>query len=338
MSQYVPGLRDGGSFCVINGGIMKKANLVIAVIAIVLATVFCLSACNQAAETTPTTTKMTVDRDGNEIKVPEKIDKIMTFAPSITQIAQSMGYSEKIVGIDNYSTSYLLEPLENVSIFESTAPDNETILVLDPDIIFVTGMSFVEGVNPYQTLIDAGICVAVIPSSNSLEDIKKDIQFIADCMGEPQKATAIIDKMNDDIKTIKAIGDTITEKKTVHFEIAALPYIYSFGKGTFLDEMITIIGAENVYANEDSWIAVSEESAIDSNPDVILTSINYIDDPVAEIMNRSGWEAVTAVKNGEVYKFSSDQTDVPNQFVTEALFEMAKFVYPDEYADVNYKE
>jgi iron complex transport system substrate-binding protein len=338
MSQYVPGLRDGGSFCVINGGIMKKANFVIAILAIVLMVALCFSACNQTAETVPTIVKTTVDRDGNEITVPEKIDKIMTLAPSITQITQSMGYSEKIVGIDNYSEAYLLQPLKNVSVFESTAPDNETILVLDPDIIFVTGMSFVEGVNPYQTLIDAGICVAVIPSSNSLEGIKKDIQFIADCMGEPSTATVIIDKMNDDINTIKAIGDTITEKKTVHFEIAALPYIYSFGKGTFLDEMITLIGAENVYANEDSWIPVTEEAAIAKNPDVILTSVNYLDDPVAEITNRTGWEAVTAVKNAEIYKFTSDQTDIPNQFVTEALFEMAKFVYPDEYADVNYKE
>jgi iron complex transport system substrate-binding protein len=338
MSQYVPGLRDGGSFCVIIGGKMKKANLVIAIFAIILAIALCLSACNQTAETAPTSVKTTVDRDGNEIKVPEKIDKIITLAPSITQTLQSMGYSDKIVGIDNYSEPYLLEPLEEAAVFESTAPDNETILMLAPDIIFVTGMSFVEGVNPYQTLIDSGICVAVIPSSNSLDSIRQDIAFIADCMGEPSTATVIIDKMNDDIETIKNIGETITEKKRVHFEIAALPYIYSFGKGTFLDEMITIIGAENVYGEEDSWIAVAEESAIASNPDVILTSINYIDDPVGEILNRTGWEAVTAVKNGEVYKFTSDQTDVPNQFVTEALFEMAKFVYPDEYADVNYKE
>jgi iron complex transport system substrate-binding protein len=199
-------------------------------------------------------------------------------------------------------------------------------------------MSLIDGVNPYQALIDSGICVAVIPSADSLDGIKRDIQFIADCMGEPEKATPIIDKMNSDIETIKAIGDTIAEKKRIHFEISALPYLYSFGKGTFLDEMITLIGAENVYTDEQSWIAVTEESAIAANPDVILTSVYYIDDPEGEILSRAGWEAVTAVKNGAVHKFASDQTDVPNQFVTEALFEMAKYVYPDEYAGVEYKE
>jgi iron complex transport system substrate-binding protein len=344
---------------------MKKANLAIALL---LAMVLILCACSGAAttaETATTTTaattasaavsssetpeattteaeikpaKPTEDMDGNAISVPEEIDKIITLAPSITQIAQSMGYSEMIVGIDDYSGTYLLEPLDGVTVFDMQSPDNETILTLEPDIIFVTGMNIKDGINPYQILIDSGICVAVIPSADSLDGIKCDIQFIADCMGEPEKATAIIEKMNSDIETIKAIGETITDKKRIHFEISALPYLYSFGKGTFLDEMITLIGAENVYANEEYWVAVTEEAAIAANPDVILTSVYYIDDPEGEIKSRAGWEAVTAIKNGDIHKFTSDQTDVPNQFVTEALFEMAKYVYPDEYAGVEYKE
>jgi iron complex transport system substrate-binding protein len=339
---------------------LKKTNLSIAFL---LAVILCFCACNngnrepQPTETLLTTktetqttttakateteielTKPSVDMDGNQIDVPEEIDKIMTLAPSITQITQSMGYSEMIVGIDDYSGTYLLEPLDDVPVFDMQTPDSETILTLEPDIIFVTGMNIKDGINPYQTLIDSGICIAVIPSADSLDGIKRDIQFIADCMGEPEKATAIIDKMNSDIETIKAIGDTITDKKRIHFEISALPYIYSFGKGTFLDEMITLIGAENVYADEESWIAVTEEAAIAANPDVILTVVNYIDDPEGEIKSRAGWEAVTAVKNGAVHKFTSDQTDVPNQFVTEALFEMAKNVYPDEYAGTEYKK
>jgi iron complex transport system substrate-binding protein len=283
-------------------------------------------------------TKPVTDREGNPIKVPDEIDKILTLAPSITQVAQSMGFSDMIVGIDDYSQGYLSEPLDEVLIFDTQNPDNETLMTLEPDIIFVPGISLVEGVNPYQPLIDAGICIAVIPSATSLEAIKLDIEFIAGCMGTPEKAKVIVDKMNTDIAEIKAIGDTITDKKTVLFEISALPYIYSFGSGTFLDEMITLIGAENVFGSEVSWIAVSEESAIAANPDVILTSVYYIDDPEGEILSRTGWEAVTAVKNGAVHRFISTQTDVPNQYVIEALYEMAKFVYPEEYANVEYKK
>ncbi|MDR0904194.1 MAG: ABC transporter substrate-binding protein, partial [Ruminococcus sp.] len=270
--------------------------------------------------------------------VPEKIEKILSLSPASTQILQSMGYSDLIIGFDTYSEGYLLTPVENPVIFDMQAPDVEKILALSPDIIFIPGISLVDGLNPYSPLIDAGICVAVIPSAESLEQIKADINFIAECMGAPQKAAVIVDKMDADIAAIKAIGDTIANKKTVMFEISAMPYIYSFGSGTYLNEMIEIIGAENVFAAENSWIAVSEESALAANPDVILTSVNYIDDPVNEILSRPGWEAVTAVNTKSVYKFQSDQTDIPNQFVIESLYEMAKFVYPQEYEKIEYTE
>jgi iron complex transport system substrate-binding protein len=300
-----------------------------------------LSACNtevrgQISENPAS--KPTLDRAGNPISVPEEIDRVLTLAPAVTQIVQSMGFSDMIVGIDDYSQSYLLEPTHNLKLFDMQNPDNETIMTLEPDIIFVSGLSMVEGANPFTPLIDSGICVAEIPSSNSLESIKLDIKFIADCMGTPEKADEIINKMDAEIAEIKAIGDSITDKKTVLFEISALPQIYSFGSGTFLDEMITLIGAENVFKDEVSWIAVSEESAIAANPDVILTSIYYLDDPVGEILSRSGWEAVTAVKEKAVHQFKSKQTDIPNQFITEALYEMAKFVYPNEYANIEYQK
>jgi iron complex transport system substrate-binding protein len=290
--------------------------------ALLLSLLLCLSACSFTGEIAA--------------KDDEKPDRILTLAPSLTQIAQSMGYSDMIVGIDSYSEQYLLEPIENVMIFDMQNPDNETIMTLNPDIIFVSNLSMVDGANPFEPLLDAGITIVEIPSSNSLEAIKSDITYFAECMGAPEKAESIVAKMDADIAEIKAIGETITDKKTVHFEISALPYIYSFGSDTFLNEMITIIGAENVYASEVSWIAVSEESALAANPDVILTSTNYIDDPAGEIMSRSGWEAVTAIKNGEVYKLLSTQTDIPNQFAIEVLYEMAKTVYPDEYANVEY--
>lgn len=301
--------------------------------------VFIFTGCQNTSESdTEKSAVTTLDMAGNIIVLPEKAERVISLSPAFTQILQSMGYSDKIAGIDSYSESYLLSPLENVDIFDMQAPDNERLLELSPDIIFIPGISLVDGINPYEPLIDAGICVACIPSANSLEQIKADISFIAQCMGEPEKAVKITEKMDVDIAAVTALAKSITDKKTVLFEIAALPDIYSFGSGTYLNEMIEIIGAENVFAAENSWIAVSEESAISANPDVILTSVNYIDDPVGEILSRSGWEAVTAVKDKKVYKFKSTQTDIPNQFVIGPLYEMAKFVYPETYSSLEYSE
>jgi iron complex transport system substrate-binding protein len=281
--------------------------------------------------------KPAIDRAGTAITVPDNIDRILTLAPSITQTVQSLGFSDRIVGIDNQSKPYLLEPLpEGIPEFDMAAPDNEAIMALEPDIIFVTGMSFINGVNPYEPLIDMGVCIASIPSSESIDAIKQDITFIADCLSVPEKAVSIVTDMDSTIEKVRAIGEKIPDdkRKTVSFEISAMPYIYSFGSGTYLNEMIEIIGAKNVWADENSWIPVSEEAAIAANPDVILTSVNYIDDPAGEILSRPGWDAVTAVKEKAVYAVTSPGASIPNQFITETLVEMAKDIYPDEYKDL----
>ena len=98
--------------------------------------------------------------------------------------------------------------------------------------------------------------------------------------------------------------------------------------------MIDLIGAENVLAGQEGWLSVEEESVVSANPDVILTNVNYIEDPVGEILARPGWEGVTAVQNGGVYTIDNKNSSLPNENIVQALKEMAKAVYPDLYEGV----
>ena len=284
-----------------------------------------LCACALADAAQPTT-----DRAGNEIALPEEINKVVSLAPSTTQLLIDLGLADKIVAVDTYSAMYY-EEVADLLQYDMMTPDNEALALLEPDVIFVTGMSFAHGENPFQPLIDLGACVVVLPSSYSIEDIRLDIAFIADVMDVEEAGQAIIDEMDKTIAEIKAIGETIEEKKTVMFEISALPYIYGPGDHTYLDEMIELIGAVNVLDGQDDWVFVSEESALAMNPDVILTSTDYIEDPIGEILSREGWGDVTAVANKAVYPISSQTSNQPNQHIVEALIDMAKAVYPEYY-------
>ena len=114
---------------------------------------------------------------------------------------------------------------------------------------------------------------------------------------------------------------------------ADYPSIYTFGKGTYLDEMITAIGAENVTGDQEGWVSISEEEAIAMNPDVILTNVDYIEDAVNVIKTSEGWENVNAIKNDEVYYIDATSSNQPNNHVVDAMIEMGKKVYPDQFAD-----
>ena len=301
---------------------MKKKLLSLLLCLVMLFTV----ACNNVTKEETVT-----DREGNEVTIPTNIEKIVSTAPSNTEILTALGMGDKIVCMDTYSEG--IEGVkEDVVKMDFTAPDAEEIIGLEPDIIIASGYNKAgSSDDPFKSLSDAGIPVVYIPSSESIEGIYKDIEFVASIVNQEDKGKEIVDGMKSDIEEISTIGKTIKDKKKVYLEIGPALTLYSVGKSTFLNEMIEIIGAENIFANENSWISPSEESVIDANPDVILTTVNYVENPTEEIKSREGWEHINAVKNNQVYYIDSNSASRPTQNIIKALKEIAKATYPDKY-------
>lgn len=277
------------------------------------------------------TEKTVTDREGNEVTIPTKIERIVSTAPSNTEVLVDLGVADKLVCVDNYSEG--IEGLnKDVEKMDFSAPDAEAIIGLEPDIIIASGYNKSgSGDDPFKAVSDAGISVVYIPSSNSINGIYKDIEFLASIVNAEDEGEKIISNMKKEISEIAEKGKTIKDKKTVYFEIGPAPTLYSIGKDTFVNEMISLIGAENIFKDEESWISPTEESVLDANPDVILTNVNYVDDPVSEIIGRQGWDSITAVKNKDVYSIDADSSSRPTPNIIKALKEMAKAIYPDVY-------
>lgn len=277
------------------------------------------------------TEKTVTDREGNEVTIPTKIERIVSTAPSNTEVLVDLGVADKLVCVDNYSEG--IEGLnKDVEKMDFSAPDAEAIIGLEPDIIIASGYNKSgSGDDPFKAVSDAGISVVYIPSSNSINGIYKDIEFLASIVNAEDEGGKIISNMKKEISEIAEKGKTIKDKKTVYFEIGPAPTLYSIGKDTFVNEMISLIGAENIFKDEESWISPTEESVLDANPDVILTNVNYVDDPVSEIIGRQGWDSITAVKNKDVYSIDADSSSRPTPNIIKALKEMAKAIYPDVY-------
>ena len=273
----------------------------------------------------------TEDRAGEPIELPDKIETIISLAPSTTRVLTDLGLQEKLIAVDTYSAGYQPE-LAALPEFDMMTPDVEKLAEMEPDVIFITGMSLSGGSNPYQALIDLGIPVVGIPTSNSIEAIREDVLFIGECVGETDGAQALVDEMQAEIDEIAAIGATIEDKKTVAVEVSALPQLCYAGGDTYINEMIEIIGAENAYGESDPWASVTEEAAVETNPDVILTCTSYLPDPVGEILSRKGWENVTAIADKAVFQLDEESVNQPNHHITKALREMAEAVYPEKYA------
>lgn len=301
---------------------MKKK--LTSILALVLVVMLATVGCSQKSKTIK-------DREGNDVTLPKKMDRIISTAPSNTEVLVDLGLADKLVAVDKYSTDIkgINKDIEKIDFLN---PDAEAIIALNPDIIIASGHNKTgSSEDPFKLIKEAGISVVYIPSSDSIQGIYDDIMFLADITDKKEKGQQIVDNMKKEVDEIKAIGETIKDKKKVYFEIGPAPNLYSFGNSTFLNEMIELVGAENVFKDEKAWISPSEESVIDKNPDVILTNVDYIKNPLDEIKSRNGWNNITAVKDNKVFLIDKNASSRPSHHAIKALKEMAVAIYPESY-------
>lgn len=306
---------------------MQKTKKVLLLIATFVMAMMIFVGCSNK----PTTMQ---DREGNEFNVPAEINTIISTAPSNTEVLVGLGLADKLVAVDKYSAD--VEGVsEDLPKIDFRNPDAEAIIALNPDIVIASGHNKAGEEDPFALIKEAGIPVAYIPSSYSIEGIYGDIEFIASLTDTEKEGKELVNSMKKEVDAIKAIGDTIQDKKNVYFEIGAGSGLYTFGNETFLNEMIETIGATNIFGEENSWITVTPEAVIDANPDVILANKPGKNEAgltaVEDIVSREGWDTITAVKNGDVYPIDKNSSSRGSQNIIKALKEMAKAVYPDEY-------
>ena len=312
---------------------MRKKHGIIIFLALIV-TIMALAACggNGGGPETPAATVTTYDREGYPIVLPAEINTIISIGPANTEILVELGFGGKIIATDMFSEDVAgIAP--GISVLDMMSLDAEFIIDANPDIIFITGMTRTHGEDhPLRLVSDAGIAVIYMPVAARIADIMEDIRFIAEVMGVREAGLEMTMIMQLELDRIAITAMTeITQPRSVYFEIAPAPAMWTVGSGTFQQEMLELVGAINIFGDQNGWIGVSDEMFLLHNPDVILTSTNFIDDPVGEILARPGWGAITAVQNGDVFFVDTNATSRPSHNIINGLREIARAIYPEYF-------
>ena len=269
------------------------------------------------------------DRTGTSFVLKGPVNRIVSTAPSNTEIIADLGQAGKLAAIDRHSANVAGIPAGLIQI-DFFFPDAEALVELEPDLIIANWHNATgSGDDPFRLLREMGIPVAYIPMSRSINDIYDDIAFIADALGVPERGAALIESMKTEIAAITAATSGIERKTPLYFEISAAPEMFTFGKDSYLNDMIAVIGAQNIFENDHWIVSPGAEVIIERNPEVILTNVSYLDDPIGEIKGRPGFEHINAVKNNRIYRIDTDSSVRPSARIIRALGEMARAVYPE---------
>jgi len=283
-------------------------------------------ATTETTEATTATIDLILDREGTLIGVPANVNRIVSGSERITQLLIELGAGGKIVAADKGSAGI-------AGISPSVCTLNKKLITASaledyaPDVVILDGKSTDK---MYITLKEAGVNVICIPEATSIEGIKLDITFLAEYISTKDKGQQLVDEIDGAIVDISTRSESITAKRKVYFEAQSNPEMKAYADGTLAGEILTIVGGINMFTGQNGIVAVTPESVVTANPNVIVTTVNYDGYDLNEIKTRAGWGNIKAVKNGSIRQVSEISTTAS---IVDNINEIAKAVYPEIYRD-----
>ena len=119
--------------------------------------------------------------------------------------------------------------------------------------------------------------------------------------------------------------------RTVYIETSPAPSMQTAGSGTLFGDILTLIGAGNIYASQAGYVTADSEAVIAANPDVIISNVHTADYDASEISRRQGWNRIKAVADGRVYRTASPIR--PTHKIVDYIEDVRKLVYPELYTE-----
>jgi len=275
----------------------------------------------EAAEA-PTGVTIT-DMTGREISLSEPATRIVALSAADCEVLYAVGAGDLLVGRGEFC-DYPADVLEVPAVQSGAETNLEQVIALKPQVLLMSSMAQTE--EQVAQLEAAGIAVVVSDAQN-IDGVYSSIAMIGALTGHDAEAAGVVESMKTTFASLTARAGELAGK-SVYFEVSPLQYgLWTAGKGTFMDEIATMLGLKNVFADLTGWAEISEEQVLAANPDLIVTITMYFGEgpkPVDEILARAGWQDITAVKNGDILNLPNNELSRPGPRLAsgaQALFD-----------------
>lgn len=264
---------------------------------------------------------------GREVNLPGPAQRVISLAPSNTEILFAIGAGPQVVGRDHLSD--YPEAAKTVTDIGSTyeALNTEQIVALKPDLILAAEVNTPEQVKSLESL---GLTVYYLKNPATLEEMYGNLEIAAQLTGHISEAASLIDALKARVAAVDARIAPISSRPSVFYEMDATDPAkpYTAGKGTFITLLIERAGGHNIAADLDGYPQLSLEQIVASNPDfIILGDAAYGTSP-ASVAARPGWADLSAVKNNHVVAFDDNLVSRPGPRLVDALETLAKILHP----------
>lgn len=258
---------------------------------------------------------------GRKVKLPAKIDRAVSLAPNLTEIAFAVDAGARLVGVTTYC-NYPAEAQKIQKVGDTINPNLEAIVTLKPQVVFVSTASQIESFT--KTLDEQNIAVFVT-NPTTVDGVYRSIFQIGEIFGKDEKAHEVVDNLKKRVADVESKTGA-AQKVKVFVQISKEP-LYTIGKSSFLTDLIfRAVGASVTENISEAYPKFSKETALASQPEAIILS-----DSEDNLQPNDVFKNSPAVKNGKVFRVNADLLSRPGPRIVDALEEIAKSLHPESF-------
>ncbi len=255
--------------------------------------------------------------------------KIVSLAPSNTEILFAVGAGKQVVGRDMFS-DYPEEAKSVQDIGGSNGKYNsEAILALHPDLVLAGEINPPELVTSMEQL---GLTVYYLKNPTTLEDLYANVETVGSLTGHVSQAAALTNSLKARVAAVDAKITSPDSRLSVYYELDATDPTkpYTAGPGTFVDLLIARAGGSNIGGSMTSpWAQISLEQVVAANPAIIILGDSAYGVTANSVKQRPGWGGIAAVQNDRIYPFDDNLVSRPGPRLVDGLEALAKLLHPD---------
>lgn len=298
---------------------------------LVLLTLFLLislSCTSPPASEAPSPIEIT-DQLGRVVKLDKIPERIISLAPSNTEILFALGLADKVVAVTDYC-NYPPEAQEKPSIGGYSTPDLEKIIALSPDLLLADSIQHAKETIP--ELERRGLAVIAL-GPKTLDEVMEAINIVGKAAGREKEASNLV---NDLAARMKVVTD-----KTADLSPAGKPKVlfvtwhdplWTAGSGTLINELIDKAGGVNLAREISGHQVISLEVVVAEDPDVIIAITGHGDArdlPFQWAQTEPRLKETSARKSGRVYQIDADIATRSGPRIVLALEQFAEFIHPE---------
>jgi iron complex transport system substrate-binding protein len=282
--------------------------------------------------TAPSLFSLTLTDDlGREVTLSVLPERVVSLAPSNTEILFAVGAGDQVVGVTQYC-NYPLEAQDREQIggFSAKTISVEKIVALEPDLVLAAG-------EIHQPVIEAleQLSVPVYAlDPNTLDEVYTGVELVGQLTGHEEEADQVVAEMKDRVESVTEQVATVPkeDRLSVYWEVFDEPRMTA-GPSTFTGQLIELAGGVNIFADvSEAYPQISDEEVIGRNPAVIMGPDTMGDKLTIEtVAQRPGWDQVDAVQDERIYLFDGDMVARSGPRLAQVLEVMAKALYPDQF-------